>query len=267
MEHLNKTQLVLLALLISFVSSIATGIVTVTLMQQAPSGVTQTINRVVEKTIEKVIPIKGPTLTETKIIKEEDFVVAAVASNSTGVVRITISAEPSLGNPGGEIGNGLILSGDGYIVTDSGTVVAVDNIYYAVTSDDQILQLSRVADKKGFTFFKVLNKEKMPAPKLSPVVFADSDKVKVGQSVVSLGSSAATGIVSSLSYESGNSTSTPKSLSFIHTSTNQKDELSSAVINLDGGVIGLVGMRGGMRSTIPANTIRDALAEVLKKQQ
>ena len=44
-KDLNKSQLILLAILLSFITSIATGIVTVTLMQQAPSSVTVPINR------------------------------------------------------------------------------------------------------------------------------------------------------------------------------------------------------------------------------
>ena len=36
LEHLNKTQIILLTLLVSFVTSIATGIVTVSLLAQAP---------------------------------------------------------------------------------------------------------------------------------------------------------------------------------------------------------------------------------------
>ena len=48
MESLTKTQIVLLVLLVSFVTSLATGIVTVTLVNQAPQPVTHTINKVVE---------------------------------------------------------------------------------------------------------------------------------------------------------------------------------------------------------------------------
>ncbi len=268
MEHLTKTQLVLLALLISFVASIATGIVTVTLMQQAPQGVTQTINNVVERTIEKVIPVKGPNLTETKIIKEEDFIVAAVENNKNSVVKITISADPAGGVSGGEVGSGVILSGDGYIATDSSGVVVMDEVYYAETTDGQILQLSRMIDRKGFVVFKVVAREKSPAPKLIPVTLADSDRVKVGQSTISLGESAAVGIISSISYDkpSENSTTTPNILSVIHTSTNAKDNLGSVVLDLDGKAIGIVGIRGGIRATIPANSLRDAVSEAQKKK-
>ena len=58
MESLTKTQIVLLVLLVSFVTSLATGIVTVTLVNQAPQPITHTINKVVEKLVAKEVPVK-----------------------------------------------------------------------------------------------------------------------------------------------------------------------------------------------------------------
>ena len=88
LEELNKTQIVLLTLLVSFVTSIATGIVTVTLLDQAPPAVTQTINRIVERTVERVVPASpsGPsvitTVKETTIVvKEEDLITESIDRN------------------------------------------------------------------------------------------------------------------------------------------------------------------------------------------
>ena len=87
-KDLNKTQLILLALLLSFVTSIATGITTVTLLQQAPTGVTQTINRVVQNTIEKVVPDYVPGKTQTVVVKEDDLVVDAVSKTRASMVSV-----------------------------------------------------------------------------------------------------------------------------------------------------------------------------------
>lgn len=268
MQDLNKTQLILLALLVSFVSSIATGIVTVTLMQQAPNGVTQTISRVVEKTIEKVIPVKGPTVTvtETKIVKEENLVIGAISNNQKSIVKMTIAADPATGTSGGKVGNGIILSGDGLIATDSGTATVTDQVYYAETFDGQVLELSRVADKKGFSLFKVVSSDKNKNINLGFATLGDSGSVKVGQSIISLGDSAATGIISDLIYEKGEASTTPKVLSLIRSSTNAKDDLGSAMISLDGNVVGLVAVRGGIRSTVPINTVKDAILEIQNKK-
>lgn len=99
MEELNKTQLVLLMLFVSFVTSIATGIVTVTLLEQAPQSVTQTINRVVERTVEKVVPGPGATTTITTVkqvvVSEDDLIIQAVKKTSPALVRIRIPGAPS----------------------------------------------------------------------------------------------------------------------------------------------------------------------------
>ncbi|MEK7614446.1 MAG: trypsin-like peptidase domain-containing protein [Patescibacteria group bacterium] len=260
MEHLNKTQIILLAVLVSFVSSIATGIVTVTLMQQTPANkVTETINRVVEKTIEKIIPVKGPTVTETKIVKEEDLVVLAIEKNSKGLVKITSSESADIS------GNGIILTEDGFIATDINVASIPDIVYQAEGSDGKFFRLNRILNKSGVTIFKVVPKDK-EVIKLGSVSLADSEKVKVGQTMISLGDTASIGIVSGLSYSKpdSNATTTPKTISSINTSTNQKDSVGSAVMNLDGDVIGMVVVRGGVRVTVPSNIINDVFLEAQK---
>ncbi len=64
-KELNKTQLILLSLLITFVVSIATGIVTVSLMQQMPKSVPKTINNIIQRTIEKVTTVQVPVPTKS----------------------------------------------------------------------------------------------------------------------------------------------------------------------------------------------------------
>lgn len=96
MEDLNKTQLVLLMLFISFVTSIATGIVTVTLLEQAPKSVTQQINRVVERTVEKIVPGPGETrtinTTSQVVVSEDDLIIRAVQKTTPALVRIRVPA-------------------------------------------------------------------------------------------------------------------------------------------------------------------------------
>ena len=49
MDDLNKNQLIMLVLLVSFVTSVVTGIVTVSLVGESPAPFTQTIQRVIEQ--------------------------------------------------------------------------------------------------------------------------------------------------------------------------------------------------------------------------
>ena len=184
MEHLNKAQIVLLTLFVSFVASMATGIVVVTLMQQSPEPVTQTITKVIERTIEKITPTFIDKPGKQVIIKDEDLVVAAIERNNKSVVALKF-----LGQEGDKLpmGIGTIVSADGLIVTDkknfdSGLLGAtVDGLSYTVEviKNDKSgpLVLGRLVPVVAST---------TPAVFI-PVTLGNTDVLKIGQTAIILG--------------------------------------------------------------------------------
>lgn len=127
MEHLSKSQIVLLTLLVSFVTSIATGIVTVSLMDQAPPAIAQTVNRIIERTVEKVVP-SGQTAAsvvtkeKTVVVKESDLISQAVHRIEPSVVRLYASAAE---NPV-FLGLGVVVDGSGTIVSDGAALAGAE---------------------------------------------------------------------------------------------------------------------------------------------
>ena len=122
MEQLSKSQIVLLTLLVSFVTSIATGIVTVSLMDQAPPAVAQTVNRIIERTIETVAaqPTGQTAATivtqeKTVIIKEADLISQALTRVNPSIVRLftTSTDTPAF------LALGVVMDASGTIVSDA----------------------------------------------------------------------------------------------------------------------------------------------------
>lgn len=202
-EGLNKMQIVLLTLLVSFVTSIATGIVTVTLLDQAPPAITQTIHKVVEKTIETVNPQSTQVATinnkEVVIVKEQNLIADAFEKNSKTFVRINRSVEEGVSF----VGFGAFVDKKGIILTGADQIVAGEK--YSITLDDKVLELDvlSINTEKKVAYLKTIDSETgIFKPIFKTIDVASSDSLKLGQSVVSIGglnsNEVLTGIVSGL---------------------------------------------------------------------
>lgn len=133
MDDLNNRQMILLTMLVSFVVSIATGIITVAMLNEAPQTLTQTVNRVVERTIERVTQASStqatsPSVTSvtkevTVYAKEEDLLVSAIEKNDSRVVVVYPAGAATSTAP---LGIGFLVSRDGVIAVPSHTFY-VDN--------------------------------------------------------------------------------------------------------------------------------------------
>ncbi len=243
-KDLNKTQLILLSLLLSFVTSIATSITTVTLLQQAPTSVTVPINRVVQQTVEKIQQVEGKTITQTVVVKEEDLVVDAIAKNQSSL--ITISKE--IADDSGKLVE--VSVGRGFAVTDTGIVVADANIvsdlglYYVKNDSGKFKADFQGTDKRGFSFLKVgaALDEKNKFVATLPVA-GDVSKMKIGQKIIVLGSGISNSVFD------GN-----KDLKLSVT----KSLAGGMVLNLDGELLGMA-LYGDSDSFAPVGDILDGL--------
>lgn len=190
LEKLNKSQVVLLTLLVSFVTSIATGIVTVALMEQAPPAITQTVNRVVERTIEKVAPeslVASAASPETIIVRESDLLAGAIQRVSPSVVRLFTPGRDEAGNNANLfIGLAIVADANGVLIADAGTP---DGALTALRSDGVSVPVNVIARPSGSNLIRLqaaTTNEKNEKIDWKPVAFARKD-ASLGASIVTIG--------------------------------------------------------------------------------
>lgn len=286
MEELNKTQLILLALLVSFVTSIATGITTVTLLDQAPPEVTQTINRIVRTTEQVIVPSKEPQkVTQTIVVKEEDFIVEAAENNAENVVRVAIPKQKgfSFGSAGSNdpnpevefIGIGFALSEKGVIAVNAETVSGREQFFVEI-ANRELLRAELIPADKGqqgeqeialLQVLGVAGEQKdvnvEDAEWFSAVDFTDSDTVRIGQTVIALGAdenglSLLIGVVSRLDTESIDQ---EKLTRVIYTTVETDKRFDGGpLLDINGRVIGITVFREGQPSTFPANEVQEIIS-------
>ena len=274
LNELNPTQIILLTLLISFVTSIATGIVTVSLVNQAPPVVTDTIHKVYEKTIEKIVPSEQKATViennKTIIVSDEDFVIDAVKKNSKLMARIyTLSENKDKEIIKEFVGIGLFISKNGDIVAQKQDFVTekdtVKKDYYISFNEKEIkVILNNNLIENNFVFLKKEElKEKIV---YNSIEIENSNNLQLGQSVIVLGGETSdmllTGIISNLTRdkiiitEATADKKAEEKIIVTRIETNLTPEKSmTALINLSGKVIGIKSDNGFFT---PINAVQEA---------
>ena len=275
MEHLTKAQIVLLTLFVSFVASMATGIVVVTLMQQSPEPVSSTITRVVEHTIEKITPtIVNTTNTKTVVIKDEDLVVSAIDRN----LKSTVAFKASIGDGGVlSAGVGTIVSSDGLVITDRWNLglgklyTTINGVQYSLdvisNSEENILGLGRLVPVSATT-----------TPAFPAVSFISSaSAIKIGQTTIVLGGrdgkTVSTGIIMGLDTHTVTDKETKVEtivLDNIGVSTRFASVSNGApIINLNGEVVGFMSINesAGSQSGVPFTEAQELINSIVKTSE
>lgn len=276
MEYLTKSQIILLTLFVSFVSSMATGIVVVTLMQQAPEPVFQTITKVVEKTIEKVVPTIIEKPGKQVVVKDEDLLVAAIDRNMKGVIALKVAGEEGGGR---SVGIGVIVSSDGVVVTERKNVAA-GALVATVDSARYRLEVSPPGDRGDHSGLLVsgklvpadLSATSTPSAVFSPVALAVRSGLKVGQTAVVIGGrdgkTIINGLITNLDERTVVNPETKretKVLANIGLSQRLSGVSNGApIISLDGTVIGFVSIDETTESQVgvPALEVKELLGAI-----
>ena len=168
-KELNKTQLILLTLLITFVVSIATGIITVSLMQQAPKSVPTTINNVIQRTIEKVTTVETPA-TPSKPAKDDKQESTTFGDGDAIVSIYSITDTPKDPGPGAvppqsepkALGQGIIISDMGLILVDS-SILTDKDVYKVILNKVDFDATIIKKFSNGFYVLKITQKKPAPA--------------------------------------------------------------------------------------------------------
>lgn len=272
MEELNKTQIVLLTLLVSFVTSIATGIATASLMERAPADVTRVIDRVVERTVEMVSPTLSSspaasiiTKEKTVVVREEEAITKAAGTAEKSLVRLF--TQDSFGNDA-FFAMGFVVSKEGMIATDADAVTN-EGIYTAKLADGTRLVVRTIAQNEvsGIALLQLLPPQKNDGtqgqlPVLDAVVFADSGAARLGQTVLAVSGierdAVSLGIIASIVRDSAGDVATSSShtaaiAGFQTTLTSEGLNRGTPLFNLLGEVIGI--SHGNAGVFVPSNDI------------
>ncbi|MDO8523201.1 MAG: trypsin-like peptidase domain-containing protein [bacterium] len=276
MENMTKYQFILLVLLVSFMTALVTGIVAVTLMSQAPPPITQTIQKVIERSIGVINPIPLP-VDEAKQLEisatARDVLIEDIINRvSPAVVSIIALKKVPI-----SVGSGFFVSGDGLILTNKHVVDDMAAEYTVITNSGKKM-VAKVLERDSLNDMAVLKIDPpVGGSNYTTIALGDSDSVKIGQSAIVIGNAlgefqntVSVGVISGLA----------RSLAASGLASGQEDlngviQTDAAInpgnsggplLNLKGEVIGLnTAIAEGAQNigfAIPINQIKRSLASV-----
>jgi hypothetical protein len=240
-DDLSKSQLLLLTILVNFVMSIATGIVTVSLLDVAPATVTQTVNRIVEHTVETVAPTTQTAGSASSQPSEEDQLVSAISGDKARAVHVYADATTSP-----PIAQGIYLPKSRAVIVLTDTTLPKNAVVGFSNGASAQVSISKSDEK--ITIYGFGDATTLPSAPAT-VLLASAD-LKQGQAVIALTAdgSAVTGIISKIDGETITTTLplTPK---------------GAAAVSLSGGLVGIgSGDIGSFVSATHVNTLLSSAA-------
>lgn len=236
-EELSKSQLILLTILVNFVTSVATGILTVSLLDKAPPFVTQTVNRVVERTIETVAAAAPAAVIQAPAPSNQDLVTAAIGASAGRTVAIYAA---SAGTSTPAVAIGTYLSKARAVVTAAQIVLPKEALIEF--TNGSYIPASLAHEGKGIAIYGFADDAALPKTS-SPALIAP-ENLKLGETVLALGSDgfAATGIVARVGSKG------------VHTSLPDIG-VGSAAVDLSGNLVGISAGGETVGLLIPADRI------------
>lgn len=270
-NNLNKSQFLLLLLLVIFVTSITTAAVTVTLLDQSPkAGITQTINRVIENTIEKIVPGATTTIVRVKevpvVVSEGQQIAQAIQKVAPGVVKLAVSGDAGWQS----LGSALAVRNDGLFATSltvlpqnsasttesTSTAPAVLAVFVGTSTEAIPVKVAARDEKSQVAVLKI---DGTTTPSLIIPPWFKSNLL-FGQTVVAIGANqtnapeVSQGIVLSLL-----NSDTATSFQIIRTNAVTSDTLGGPLVTTTGEVSGLSFAKGYAISTAAIQALIDQI--------
>lgn len=214
----------------------------------------------------------------SKITNKASSSIVNIISLEDRETRSVISKRSATIGSGTKNGTGVIVTGDGLIMTYSSAINLVDSKYKVMTYDGNVYDASLVGvDSFSNLAFLKINGNNLPA-----VSFADSDDIRSGEKIIAIANSAeaytnryVSGLISDMdsSYNlSGLTLSSSEKLEGVYeTDVDYKDYfVGGPAVDYDGQVAGIVGVieKNNTQShfLIPANKVKMVIERAIRKE-